>query len=115
MIKWLTTLIGTTSGHVKPFRWSVRNTFQSIILLITLLIGLQFLLWARQVHQGGAVTITRPPGVEGFLPIGSLMGWKYFLQTGIWDQQHPAGMVILGFAILISLVIRKSFCGWVFP
>lgn len=57
----------------------------------------------------------RPAGVEGFLPIGALMGWKLFLLTGIWDPIHPAAMVILGFAAVISFALRKSFCGWFCP
>ena len=57
----------------------------------------------------------RPPGVEGFLPIGALMGWKLLLTTGIWDPVHPAAIVILGFAGLISFLFRKSFCGWFCP
>ncbi len=56
-----------------------------------------------------------PAGVEGFPPIGALMGWTRFLATSTWDGVHPAGMVILGFAGLISLLGRKSFCGWFCP
>ncbi len=108
-------LIGNAEDRNKPYRWSVRNTVQTIVLTITVLIGIQFYFWTTQIRAGGEVTISRPPGVEGFLPIGSLMGWKYWLQTGIWDAVHPAGMVILGFAILLSLVLRKAFCGWFCP
>jgi polyferredoxin len=43
------------------------------------------------------------------------MGWKLFVLTGIWDPVHPAAMVILGFAGLVSLTLRKSFCGWFCP
>ena len=68
-----------------------------------------------QISGDGPVTIQRPPGVEGFLPIGALMGWKLFLSTGTWDTVHPAAMVIFGFAVLISLMFRKSFCGWFCP
>jgi polyferredoxin len=53
--------------------------------------------------------------VEGFLPIGALMAWKRFALTGVWDPVHPAGMVILGFACLVSLLLRKAFCGWFCP
>jgi polyferredoxin len=53
--------------------------------------------------------------VEGFLPIGALMGWKRFLLTGRWDAVHPAAMVILGFAVLLSFVFRKAFCSWFCP
>ncbi len=108
-------LLIPTKERLKPFNWSIRNWVQTAVLALTVLIGLQFYLWVKQIESGGAVSVGRPPGVEGFLPIGSLMGWKYFLLTGQWDPVHPAGMVILGFAILISLVLRKSFCGWFCP
>ncbi|MBW1944897.1 MAG: 4Fe-4S binding protein, partial [Deltaproteobacteria bacterium] len=60
-------------------------------------------------------SIARSPGVEGFLPIGALMGWRTFFETGAWDPIHPAAMAILGFACIISLFLRKSFCGWFCP
>jgi len=83
--------------------------------MLTLAIGLQFYLYVRQAAGSGAITVQRPPGVEGFLPIGALMGWKQFLLTGQWDSIHPAAMVILGWAVGLSLLLRKSFCGWFCP
>jgi len=35
--------------------------------------------------------------------------------TGAWDMIHPAAMVILGFAVVISLLFHKSFCSWFCP
>ncbi len=99
----------------KHYPWTIRNGVQLAIFIITIIIGIQFYLYVNQVGGTGDVTMTRPPGVEGFLPIGSLMAWKYFILTGEWDMIHPAGMVIIGFAILISWVLRKSFCGWFCP
>ena len=51
--------------------------------------------------------VQRPPGVEGFLPIGALMGWKHFLLTGNWEIVHPATMVILGYGVLLSFFLQK--------
>jgi polyferredoxin len=85
------------------------------VFLLTLTLGLQFYFFTAQALGPGPVTISRPPGVEGFLPIGAVMGWKLFWQTGIWDPVHPAAMVILGFAGLASLLWRKSFCSWFCP
>jgi polyferredoxin len=99
----------------KPRAWGKRNWFQLGIFLATIGIGFQFLIYVNQASGNGVVTVLRPPGVEGFLPIGALMGWKLFIQTGIWDPIHPAAMVLLGFAGLISLALRKSFCGWFCP
>lgn len=98
---------GPASGH--------RGWFQLGVFLATIGIGVQFFIHVHQASGGEAVTVLRPPGVEGFLPIGALMGWKLFVQTGIWDPVHPAAMVILGYAGLLSLTLRKSFCGWFCP
>ncbi len=95
--------------------WGKRNWIQLGVFLITIGIGFQFFIFVHQASGNGAVTVLRPPGIEGFLPIGALMGWKLFVQTGIWDPIHPAAMVILGFAGVISLALRKSFCGWFCP
>jgi polyferredoxin len=85
------------------------------VLVLTLGIGLQFYLFVQQAAGGGTITIARPGGVEGFLPIGALMGWKHFFATGEWDAIHPAAMVILAFAGMISFLFRKSFCSWFCP
>lgn len=92
-----------------------RHLFQLVVLLLTLGIGLQFYVYFRQALGMGVITVQRPPGVEGFLPIGALMGWKYFFSTGKWDSVHPAAMVIFGWAILLSFAFRKGFCGWFCP
>jgi polyferredoxin len=93
----------------------VRNQIQLLIFLVTIAAGFQFYLYVSQITGDGPVTILRPTGVEGFLPIGALMGWKYFLATGIWDNIHPASMVFLGFAVLVSFLLRRSFCSWFCP
>ena len=92
-----------------------RNYVQWGVFLVTLGIGLQFLYLCASGLKGGAITVPRPPGVEGFLPIGGLMAWKGLFTIGVWDPVHPAAMVILGYAGVISLLLRKSFCGWFCP
>jgi polyferredoxin len=99
--------------HLYP--WRFRNSVQMGILLLILALGIQVLVYVLQASGPGIIRVSRPPGVEGFLPIGALLGWKYFVTTGIWDNTHPAAMVILGFAGLISILLRKSFCGWFCP
>lgn len=94
---------------------SRRHQLQLAIFVITVLIGVQFFFYVWQATGKAAVTIPRPPGVEGFLPIGALMAWKRFFLTGQWDSVHPAAMVLLGFAALLSLLLRKSFCSWFCP
>lgn len=98
-----------------PYGWNPRNWFQLGILIVTLAIGFQFYIYVHQASENGNIAVSRPPGVEGFLPIGALMGWKLFITTGAWDPIHPAAMVILGFAAVISVALRKSFCAWFCP
>jgi polyferredoxin len=97
------------------YSWWFRNSVQLGVILLTIGIGLQFFIYVLQASGDGPVTLSRPPGVEGFLPIGALMGWKLLLVTRVWDTVHPAAMVILGFAGFVSLILRKSFCGWFCP
>ena len=99
----------------RPYSWGLRNYVQLGVFLLTVGIGIHFFIYVHQAAGEGAITLSRPAGVEGFLPIGALMGWKLFLLTGKWDPVHPAAMVILGFAGAISLGLRKSFCGWFCP
>lgn len=100
---------------IRPYSWGFRNSVQLGVFLLAIGIGLHFFIYVLQASGDGPVTLSRPPGVEGFLPIGALMGWKLFILSGEWDAVHPAAMVILGFAGFISLTLRKSFCGWFCP
>ena len=101
--------------RMRPYSWGTRNSFQLGLFVLTIGIGIQYLIYVLQASGQGPITVVRPPGVEGFLPIGALLGWKLFFLSGVWDDVHPAAMVILGFAGLISLALRKSFCGWFCP
>jgi polyferredoxin len=92
-----------------------RQLVQLSVLLITIGVGIQFYLYVQQAMGQGPFTIQRPAGVEGFLPIGAFMGWNFFFHTGQWDRIHPAAMVIFGWAVLVSFLFRKSFCGWFCP
>jgi polyferredoxin len=101
--------------QIKLTDWNMRNWIQLGIFVLTAVIGLQFYLFVRQASGEGPITIARPAGVEGFLPIGALMGWKRFVMTGHWDMVHPAAMIIFGFAALISWLFHKAFCSWICP
>ncbi len=95
-------------------RW--RGVFQIAFLLLNLAIGVQFYLFVRYHESGGKTpAVSRPPGVEGWLPIASLMQLKAFLLTLEFPAIHPAGLVLLLAFIAISLVFRKAFCSWLCP
>lgn len=93
-----------------------RRVVQSGIFLLILILGFQFWLFIRQFEPGGVDTgISHPDGVEGFLPIGGFTTLKYWLMTGIIHPFHPASMFIFISALGVSLVFKKSFCGWICP
>lgn len=57
----------------------------------------------------------RPPGVDAYLPISSLMNLKYYIISGEVHTAHPYGLFFLVSAIFVSFVFSKSFCSWVCP
>lgn len=95
---------------------ALRRTAQLVFLLLNVWIGMQFYLFVRYYETGGrSVRVMRPAGVEGWLPIASLMNLKALLQTGRLPVIHPAGTLLLIAFLAMSLIFRKSFCGWLCP
>jgi len=93
-----------------------RFLVQILFALLCIWIGVEFYLFVRYLEAGGTVSyFNRPPGVDGFLPISSLMSFYYFILTGQIHSAHPAGMFIFLGIVLMSLVIGKSFCSWMCP
>jgi polyferredoxin len=83
---------------------------------LTLWVGAQFYLWVRYYETGGAAwKVSRPAGVEAWLPIASLMNTKALLLTGEVPPFNGAGMFMLIAFLAISLVMRKAFCSWICP
>jgi polyferredoxin len=79
-------------------------------------IGVEFYLFTTFLESGGNSTFyERPPGVEGFLPISSMMSLYYFFLSGNIHPAHPAGLVIFVAILLVSFVFGKSFCSWICP
>ncbi|MFW5489541.1 MAG: 4Fe-4S binding protein [Desulfovibrio sp.] len=91
-----------------------RRFLQGAIALFCLYVGYCFHAFLSWVHNGGPA-VPRPASVEAFLPISALMGLKRYVLTGLWDNVHPAGLVILLAAIGMALLFRKGFCGYVCP
>jgi len=105
-------LIKNAEKPVQKYRFTV----QILFTLLCLWIGVEFFLFAKYLESGGtAAFYQRPPGVEGFLPISSLMSVYYFFLTGSVHQVHPAGFFIFLAIALVSLVFGKSFCSWFCP
>ena len=94
----------------------LRRTVQFGFLLLNLWIGVQFFLFVRYYETGGqGMHVGRPAGVEGWLPIASLMNLKVLLATGRMPPLHPAGTLLLIAFLTASLIFRKGFCGWLCP
>ena len=98
--------------YSQPLRFAV----QLFSVALNLWIGVQFYLWVRWAESGGrALEVSRPAGVEGWLPIEGLMQSKYFLFTGQVPRVHAAGFFLFASFLIISFVFRKSFCSWICP
>jgi Pyruvate/2-oxoacid:ferredoxin oxidoreductase delta subunit len=95
---------------------TLRSTVQLSFALLCLWIGVEFYLFMRWGMSGGQDGIAvRPPGAEGFLPISALISLKYWLETGIINDIHPASLFILVGIIAVSVVAKKAFCSWLCP
>lgn len=93
-----------------------RHVVQGLFLLLNGWLGLQFYLWARYFERGGSgLFVSRPAGVEGWLPIAGLMNTKYLLVTGHVPSIHPAAMFLFISFMLMSLLLKKTFCSWLCP
>lgn len=93
-----------------------RFIVQSVFAALCVWIGVEFYLFNQYLVTNGATAFySRPPGVDGFLPISSFMSFYLFLTTGIIHQAHPAGFFIFLSIVLMSLVFGKSFCSWFCP
>jgi len=100
----------------KDYSQTLRRSVQLVFLALNAWIGVQFYLWVRYYETGGrSMLVTRPPGVEGWLPIASLMNLKVLLLTGEVPKLHPAGMFLLIAFLAASWIFRKSFCSWLCP
>ena len=95
-----------------PFR--PRTVAQVLSMGTILLIGWQFSAWVKGLESGLA-TGTRPPGVEGFLPISALISLRHWVESGEFSMVHPAGLVILCLILLTGLFLKKAFCSWLCP
>ena len=100
----------------RDYSQRLRLGFQLAFLALNIWIGVQFYGWVRWAESGGqARAVERPSGVEGWLPIEGLMQLKYFAVTRAWPAIHPAGLFLFLAFLLISFLLRKSFCGWLCP
>ena len=94
----------------------LRSIVQYTFVLLCVWIGIEFYFFVKWGQSAGVESFhQRPPGVEGFLPIGALISLKYWIQTGIVNNVHPSGLFILLAIIVISFFLKKAFCSWFCP
>lgn len=94
----------------------LRRAVQFAFSALNAWLGIQFYLWVRYFESGGhSVYVSRPAGVEGWLPIAGLMNFKYLLATGHVPAIHPAAMFLLMAFTAMSLLLKKAFCSWLCP
>jgi polyferredoxin len=93
----------------------LRRGVQTAFALFCIYAGVRFYQYYLWVSGQSDSYVPRPPSVEAFLPIGALVNLKHLLLTGRFDPIHPAGLTIFIAALVIGLLLRKGFCGWICP
>jgi len=101
-------------GFVKTSIW--RYLTQLFFVLTSIIIGWQFVVYVEAAKNPAIHDLpNRPPGVEGYLPISGLMGFLDWIYQGVLNSIHPAATILFLFFVAVSILFRKSFCGWVCP
>ena len=105
-------MVANSSVAFSRFRFAVQLFFT----LLCIWIGVEFYFFVQFIaSEGQTLSVARPPGAEAFLPISSMMSLRYTISTGDIHPYHPAGLFLFIAILLISLVLGKSFCGWICP
>ena len=103
-----------SASWLQPAR--LRLLVQWSLLALCLLLGVRFGLFVRHFESFGQTpAYARPPGVEGFLPIGALVSVKHWLVNGSIDMVHPAALVLFVTFLFMALLTKNSFCSWLCP
>jgi polyferredoxin len=112
----------TGGSLMRPVIWRMKNdsqflraSVQAAFALLCIWIGVEFHLFVQWGMMEGASFHSRPPGIEGFLPISSLISLKYWLQAGVITSIHPAGLFIFVAVLALSAALKKAFCSWMCP
>jgi polyferredoxin len=93
-----------------------RLLVQSLFVLLNIFLCLQFYLFVHYFESNAAGShVSRPAGVDGWLPIAGLMNTRYFISTGHIPAIHPAAMVLFLVFTVMSLLLKRAFCSWLCP
>ena len=99
----------------RDYSQRLRHSFQYAFLLWNVYLGGLFYIWVRQFETGMTSSVSRPAGVEGWLPIAGMMNLKYLLATGHIPPIHPAAAFLLIAFLSMAFLFRKAFCSWLCP
>ncbi len=110
-------------GRWARWWWRIKNDsqflrlhVQSAFAALVIWIGVEFVLFVKWLENGGlGPAPERPPGVEGFLPLSGLISLKHWWLTGTVNLIHPAALFILIAIVVLGVLLKKSFCGWLCP
>ena len=92
----------------------LRFIVQTAALAYILFIGVRFVYYIAQLKRFN-FDVSKPYGVEGFLPISALLGFKQLVMTGAYDKVHAAGLTIFLAIVAVSFLFKKSFCSHICP
>lgn len=101
--------------NTEPSSQGLRKLVQFGFLALNIWIGFLFFRFAAQLLAGIEPTVTRPSGVEGYLPLSALISIKHWIANGEWNTVHPAAVVLLLTFITTALLLKKGFCSWFCP
>ncbi len=100
----------------KDYSQALRRSFQLAFLCLNVYLGGTFYFWVRHIETSNLrSSLSRPAGVEGWLPIAGMMNFKYWVLTGHVPSMHPAAMFLLVTFVAIAFLLRKAFCSWLCP
>ncbi len=107
---------GTPTAADQGIEGRLRPAVQVGFLLFSVLLGIEFGRFVLSLAQpAGTPVASRPPSVEAYLPISSLMSLTLLVKTGEASRVHPAGLVIFSAVLASSLALRRGFCSWICP
>ncbi len=107
--------------RTEPDRWQItRRIVQFGFVLLNIYLCVQFYFFVRYFEGLGETAaigphVSRPAGVDGWLPIAGLMNTRYLLATGHVPPIHPAAMVLFLIFAASSLLLKRAFCAWLCP
>jgi polyferredoxin len=94
----------------------IRLVVQSLFIALNIFLCVQFYFFVRYFESSATGShVSRPAGVDGWLPIAGLMNTRYWIATGRIPAIHPAAMVLFLVFIAMSLLLKRAFCSWLCP